>query len=100
MAHATEATEVYNPGEPSLNRISLLLCSTAVMARSYHTAERILIYVAILALTAPAVISQTVVEPPANPFLDPKDDPYNPLKYIPSNSLTAIAFGKLRPLKA
>ncbi|KIJ20074.1 hypothetical protein PAXINDRAFT_166231 [Paxillus involutus ATCC 200175] len=30
--------------------------------------------------------------PPANPFLDPKDDPYNPLRYITSNTLTAIAF--------
>ncbi|KAH7917425.1 RTA1-domain-containing protein [Leucogyrophana mollusca] len=30
--------------------------------------------------------------PPADPFLDPKDDPYNPLKYIASNTLTGIAF--------
>jgi len=30
--------------------------------------------------------------PPVNPFLDPKDDPYNPLRYIASNTLTAIAF--------
>ncbi|KAF9219844.1 hypothetical protein BS17DRAFT_760233 [Gyrodon lividus] len=30
--------------------------------------------------------------PPANAFLDPKDDPYNPFKYITSNTLTAIAF--------
>ncbi|KAF8897589.1 RTA1 like protein-domain-containing protein [Infundibulicybe gibba] len=29
---------------------------------------------------------------PANPFLDPKHDPYNPLKYIASNALTAVAF--------
>ncbi|KAJ7490393.1 RTA1-like protein [Mycena galericulata] len=29
---------------------------------------------------------------PSNPFLDPKDDPYNPLKYIASNVLTAVAF--------
>ena len=32
---------------------------------------------------------------PANPFLDPKADPYNPLKYIASNVLTAIAFSQL-----
>jgi len=30
--------------------------------------------------------------PPSNPYLDPKDDPYNPLRYIASNTLTAIAF--------
>jgi hypothetical protein len=35
------------------------------------------------------------VEPrPANPFLDPKDDPFNPLKYIASNVLTGIAFSE------
>ncbi|KAI9574463.1 RTA1-domain-containing protein [Boletus coccyginus] len=40
----------------------------------------------------PAADSQTVVGPPSNPFLDPKNDPYNPLRYIASNTLTAIAF--------
>ncbi|KZP32996.1 RTA1-domain-containing protein [Athelia psychrophila] len=29
---------------------------------------------------------------PADPFADPKDDPYNPLKYIANDVLTAIAF--------
>ncbi|KAI0318696.1 RTA1-like protein [Amylostereum chailletii] len=29
---------------------------------------------------------------PADPFLDPANDPYNPLGYIASNTLTAIAF--------
>jgi len=29
---------------------------------------------------------------PADPFADPRADPYNPLKYIASNTLTAIAF--------
>ncbi|KAI0036771.1 RTA1-like protein [Vararia minispora EC-137] len=29
---------------------------------------------------------------PANPFADPKNDPYNPLGYIASDTLTAIAF--------
>lgn len=29
---------------------------------------------------------------PANPFADPKNDPYNPLKYIASNALTGVAF--------
>ncbi|KAF8076467.1 RTA1-like protein [Lyophyllum atratum] len=29
---------------------------------------------------------------PSDPFADPKHDPYNPLKYIASNALTAVAF--------
>ncbi|KIJ70507.1 hypothetical protein HYDPIDRAFT_105253 [Hydnomerulius pinastri MD-312] len=35
--------------------------------------------------------SVTRPPPPANPYLDPKDDPYNILKYIASNTLTGIA---------
>jgi hypothetical protein len=30
---------------------------------------------------------------PANPYLDPKDDPNNPFGYIPSNILAGLAFG-------
>ncbi|KAI0789774.1 RTA1 like protein-domain-containing protein [Abortiporus biennis] len=30
--------------------------------------------------------------PPADPFADPKNDPFNPLRYIASNSLTAVSF--------
>ncbi|KAF8076468.1 RTA1-like protein [Lyophyllum atratum] len=30
--------------------------------------------------------------PPGDPYVDPKNDPYNPLKYVTSNTLTAIAF--------
>ncbi|PPR07047.1 hypothetical protein CVT26_005248 [Gymnopilus dilepis] len=41
---------------------------------------------------ASAAIQKTVPRP-SNPFLDPKHDPYNPLKYIASNVLTGIAFG-------
>ncbi|KDR83684.1 hypothetical protein GALMADRAFT_219515 [Galerina marginata CBS 339.88] len=37
-----------------------------------------------------AVIKHTVPRP--DPFVDPRHDPYNPLKYIASNTLTAIAF--------
>jgi hypothetical protein len=29
---------------------------------------------------------------PVNPFLDPKNDPNNPLGYIASNTLTGVAF--------
>jgi len=64
----------------------------SIEATSYHSAESVLVHFAILALMIPAVIGQTVVGPPVNPFLDPQNDPYNPLKYIPSNTLTAIAF--------
>ncbi|KAJ7129478.1 RTA1-like protein [Mycena epipterygia] len=38
-----------------------------------------------------AAPKQTVPRP-ADPFLDPKHDPYNPLRYIASDVLTAIAF--------
>ncbi|EIN10469.1 RTA1-like protein [Punctularia strigosozonata HHB-11173 SS5] len=35
---------------------------------------------------------QPTIPRPADPFADPKHDPYNPLRYIASNVLTAIAF--------
>jgi len=63
------------------------------MARSYHPTESVLLHLAILTLMTPAVNSQTVTAS-SNTFLDPKNDPNNPLKYIASNTLTAIAFGK------
>ncbi|KAF8138712.1 RTA1-domain-containing protein [Boletus edulis] len=62
------------------------------MARRYRFVERIFVFIAILALMTPIVDGQTIIGPPANLFLDPKDDPYNPLRYITSNTLTAIAF--------
>jgi len=40
-----------------------------------------------------AAIKHDVPRP--DPFADPAHDPYNPLKYIASNTLTAIAFCKL-----
>lgn len=64
------------------------------MARHYRSAESILVCLAVLALLTPAVNSQITVGPPANPFPDPKEDPYNPLRYIASNTLTTIAFGE------
>ncbi|PPQ98523.1 hypothetical protein CVT24_004014 [Panaeolus cyanescens] len=39
--------------------------------------------------SAEAAIKHNVPRP--DPFLDPKNDPYNPLKYIASNTLTGIA---------
>lgn len=35
-----------------------------------------------------------VIPCPADPFIDPKHDPCNPLKYIASDVLTGIAFGE------
>lgn len=32
---------------------------------------------------------------PANPYVDPQDDPYNPLGYITTNSLSAMGVGEL-----
>ncbi|KAI0068733.1 hypothetical protein BV25DRAFT_1817642 [Artomyces pyxidatus] len=47
----------------------------------------------IILLSALITVAKAPVGPhPADPFLDPKDDPYNPLGYIASNTLTAIAF--------
>jgi len=76
--------------EPNLKRMedSPLFFSMVAMTRGCH-----LVYVAVLALMVPAADSQTVVGPPSNPFLNPKNDPYNPLRYIASNTLTAVAFG-------
>lgn len=33
--------------------------------------------------------------PPGDPYADPQNDPYNPLRYITSNALTGISFGIL-----
>ena len=63
-----------------------------------HPIKAFSICVVALALLIPPSVSQTIGGPPTDPFLDPKNDPYNPLKYIASNTLTAIAFGKLRTL--
>lgn len=38
---------------------------------------------------------KTTLPRPADPFADPRDDPYNPLRYIASNTLTAIAFSSV-----
>jgi hypothetical protein len=50
---------------------------------------------ALFYLIAPVEASYNKSLPhPANPFADPKHDPYNPLRYIASNVLTGIAFGE------
>ncbi|KAI0699452.1 RTA1-domain-containing protein [Cytidiella melzeri] len=46
----------------------------------------------VLALAATFVAAQNKsgLQPPADPFADPKDDVFNPLRYIASNGLTAM----------
>ncbi|THV08489.1 RTA1-like protein [Dendrothele bispora CBS 962.96] len=53
-------------------------------------------FLSLLALLPSAFAARGPVLPrPADPFADPRHDPYNPLKYIASNALTAIAFSLL-----
>jgi hypothetical protein len=44
-------------------------------------------------ITRVEAASHTNVPHPADPFADPKNDPYNPLRYITSNVLTGVSFG-------
>jgi hypothetical protein len=47
-----------------------------------------------IAVTVVLAQRRTGASPPRpDPFADPKNDPYNPLRYIATNSLTATAFG-------
>lgn len=59
--------------------------------RVQHTPTFLLIYILSCSLSSAA---SEVPNPPGpiDPFLDPKDDPNNPLGYITSNTLTGIAF--------
>ena len=59
--------------------------------RAQHTPTFLLIYLLSCSLSSAA--SELPNTPgPIDPFLDPKDDPNNPLGYITSNTLTGIAF--------
>ncbi|KAJ7240330.1 RTA1-like protein [Mycena haematopus] len=53
---------------------------------------RALCLVLLLAVSAVQAARQKNLPRPTDPFADPKDDPYNPLRYIASNVLTAIGF--------
>ncbi|KAG6837420.1 hypothetical protein H0H93_009514 [Arthromyces matolae] len=59
--------------------------------RSQTSAPLLAIICSLFLTPAGAIIHHTVPHP-ANPYLDPKNDPYNPLRYITSNVLTAVAF--------
>jgi len=41
---------------------------------------------------AEALVKKIIPKP--DPFKDPTHDPYNPLRYIASNTLTGIGFGE------
>ncbi|EIW82130.1 RTA1-domain-containing protein [Coniophora puteana RWD-64-598 SS2] len=65
------------------------------MLRSHRSSilSLVLLFSAASSLVEPALARQpNIPPPPSNPYLDPKDDPYNPLRYIASNTFTAIAF--------
>lgn len=47
---------------------------------------------ALASLESAVALSRDDLPRPADPFADPKHDPYNPLKYITSNALTGISF--------
>ncbi|KAI0254690.1 RTA1 like protein-domain-containing protein [Lactifluus subvellereus] len=62
------------------------------LGRKYPSPALLLVFLSASNLHAAA--KHSAGQPrPADPFLDPKDDPYNPLGYIASNTLTGIAFG-------
>lgn len=47
---------------------------------------------ALVSLESIIALSRDDLPRPADPYADPKHDPYNPLKYITSNALTGISF--------
>ncbi|TFK55933.1 RTA1-like protein [Heliocybe sulcata] len=57
-----------------------------------HRRAALLVLLAAVLLVAPASAKAPTIPRPADPFADPKDDVYNPLRYIANNTLTAIAF--------
>lgn len=62
---------------------------------SSRTAHSLLTQPWMLLLTATAILAQDTTTPfTVDPFADPKNDPFNPLKYIASNALTATAMGE------
>jgi hypothetical protein len=47
---------------------------------------------ALTSLDSTVAISRGDLPRPADPYADPRHDPYNPLKYITSNALTGVSF--------
>ncbi|KAF8840084.1 hypothetical protein BDN67DRAFT_1053608, partial [Paxillus ammoniavirescens] len=58
----------------------------------YHPACRVLFYMSLFSLTISSAGEASLSDGLPDDFQDPREDPRNPLKYIMSNTLTAIAF--------
>jgi hypothetical protein len=82
------------PGpEQKSHPLSLLLYSSTGVAGTQSAMARL--FRVTLAAVA-TLILQTHARPtgpPPDPFADPKNDPWNPLRYIPNDILTGIAVG-------
>ncbi|KAB5592102.1 Protein RTA1 [Ceratobasidium theobromae] len=51
-----------------------------------------LVLLGLLVWIGNAVAARPGLPPPGDPFVDPRNDPYNPMRYIPSNVLTGVSF--------
>ncbi|EPQ59429.1 RTA1-domain-containing protein [Gloeophyllum trabeum ATCC 11539] len=69
------------------------MLSRYISSSARRTAVLCLLAAVFLASSDTLAAARDVSVPrPADPFADPRHDPYNPLRYIASNTLTAIAF--------
>ena len=59
------------------------------------------LYGALFLLSVSSVHARNIdIPPPADPYLSPQTDPYNPLKYIADNALTAVGLSESFVLRA
>ncbi|KAF5388158.1 hypothetical protein D9615_000468 [Tricholomella constricta] len=77
---------IYNGRQTSA---SFFLTSKLLMA--FNRLQRTVSSFICLSFVASHVAAASTLSP-GDPYADPKNDPYNPLRYITSNTLTAIAF--------
>src|SRR5216683_1234466 len=81
------------PPSPVFLPLSGLRSMQPIFLRRNHLALALL-PICLLAGSLPVAARRSPDGPhPANPYLDPKDDPNNPFGYIPSNVLAGLAFG-------
>lgn len=75
------------------HRLSLI---PTLLPDTMLSGHRFLIPILLCLLQAPGFVVGRVgtPPPPGDPYADPQNDPYNPLRYITSNVLTGIAFGR------
>jgi hypothetical protein len=73
-----------------------LTSSMTTILPGYRPARRVLFYMIFFSLIMSPAGAASFSDRPPDDFQDPREDPHNPLKYIMSNTLTAIAFGKPR----